>query len=172
MAVVRSEGKPSLFVTMTANPNWKEIRAELLPGQVANDRPDIVARVFAGKLKQLRSDLLQGEWFGKALALIDVAEWQKRGLPHAHMLLTLADTGKLRTTDDYDSVVQAFLPDPIEHPRLFAAVEKYMMHGPCGLHNPKCGCMDNGRCSKHFPKDFSEETAKNVDGYPMYRRWV
>ena len=32
---------------MTANPNWKEIREELLPGQSVNNRPDIVARVFA-----------------------------------------------------------------------------------------------------------------------------
>lgn len=45
-----------------------------------------------------------------------------------------------------------------------------MMHGPCGAHNPKCACMEDGRCSKHFPKDFAEQTMENVDGYPVYRR--
>lgn len=82
----------------------------------------------------------------------------------------LADADKLSSVVDYDSVVQAFLPDEAEHPRLFAAVEKFMMHGPCGLHNPNCPCMQKGHCSKHFPKGFVEETLENVDGYPVYRR--
>ena len=170
MAIVRATSKPTLFLTMTANPNWKQIQEELLTGQAANDRPDLVTRVFAAKLKQAREDLLQHGWFGKAVALIDVVEWQKRGLPHAHMLLILQDADKLRTVDDYDSIVQAYLPDQQEHPRLFEAVQKYMVHGPRGLHNPKCPCMDNGRCTKHFPKDFTDETMQNVDGYPVYRR--
>ncbi|KAL0021630.1 hypothetical protein WJX77_001364 [Trebouxia sp. C0004] len=49
MAVVRVKGKPSLFITMTCNPTWPETQCELLPGQCAKDRPDLVARVFNGK---------------------------------------------------------------------------------------------------------------------------
>ena len=30
MAVVRDKGKPDLFITMTCNPNWKEIKDQLL----------------------------------------------------------------------------------------------------------------------------------------------
>lgn len=63
------------------------------------------------------------------MVLIDVVEWQKRGLPHAHMLLILQDVDKLRTLEDYDSVVQAFLPDQQQRPRLFEAAQKYMVHG-------------------------------------------
>ena len=33
MAIVRQYGRPSLFVTFTANPKWDEITRELLPGQ-------------------------------------------------------------------------------------------------------------------------------------------
>ena len=33
MAVIREKGKPSLFITMTCNPNWKEIQDQLLEGQ-------------------------------------------------------------------------------------------------------------------------------------------
>ena len=33
----------NLFTTMTANPNWPEIRSALLPGQQPGDRPDIVS---------------------------------------------------------------------------------------------------------------------------------
>ena len=33
MAIVRQFGRPSLFITFTANPKWDEITRELLPGQ-------------------------------------------------------------------------------------------------------------------------------------------
>ena len=69
----------------------------------------------------------------KAVALIDVVEWQKRGLPYAHMLLIFQDADKLRTVKDYDSAVQAYLPDQQEHPRLFEVAQKYMVHGQCPL---------------------------------------
>ena len=35
MAIVRYFGKPTLFITFTANPSWKEIQDELLPHQSA-----------------------------------------------------------------------------------------------------------------------------------------
>ena len=46
MALVREFGKPDLFVTMTCNPTWHEIKREPKQGQTANDRPDLVVRVF------------------------------------------------------------------------------------------------------------------------------
>ena len=46
MAIVRSLGKPSLFVTVTCKPAWEEVTRTLLPGQRPEDRPDVVARVF------------------------------------------------------------------------------------------------------------------------------
>ncbi len=36
-------GAGTVLVTMTANPNWPEIKAELEEGELPNDRPDIVA---------------------------------------------------------------------------------------------------------------------------------
>jgi hypothetical protein len=35
MALVRKYGKPDVFLTMTCNPNWDEIKNELCPGQCA-----------------------------------------------------------------------------------------------------------------------------------------
>jgi hypothetical protein len=46
MAIVRSHSKPDLFITMTCNPRWPEITKNLAPGQTAQDRPDLVARIF------------------------------------------------------------------------------------------------------------------------------
>jgi hypothetical protein len=58
MALVRKYGKPDIFLTMTCNLNWDEIKNELYPGQCAQDRPDLVARVFKAKLEELRRRLL------------------------------------------------------------------------------------------------------------------
>ena len=59
MAIVRTFGKPDIFLTMTANPRWLDIQNQLFwevpPAaganhqrrrQTASDRPDIVVRVF------------------------------------------------------------------------------------------------------------------------------
>ncbi|GBN93104.1 hypothetical protein AVEN_142925-1 [Araneus ventricosus] len=64
-----------------------------------------------------------------------------RGLPYAHILLTLDSEGKIRTKDDIDKFVSAELPDPCTDLRLFQIVTK---------------CMD--------------DTEENVNGYPIYRR--
>ena len=67
MAIVRHFHKPYLFITMTCNPQWPEITAELLEGQTAQDRPDIVARVFKLKKDQLIQDLVKNGVLGNIL---------------------------------------------------------------------------------------------------------
>ena len=54
MAVVREYGKPDLFVTVTCNPNWSEIKYELLDGQKPQDRPHLVSRVCKLKLEAIK----------------------------------------------------------------------------------------------------------------------
>ena len=49
-------------------------------------------------------------------------------------------------------------------------VSKNLIHGPCGSYNPRCVCMENGRCKKNFPKDFCDETVNPEDSYPVYMR--
>lgn len=43
-------------------------------------------------------------------------EYQKRGLPHAHILLILLEQNKPRTTRSIDSIVCAEIPDTEQHP--------------------------------------------------------
>uniref|UniRef100_A0A0N5BB77 Helitron_like_N domain-containing protein n=1 Tax=Strongyloides papillosus TaxID=174720 RepID=A0A0N5BB77_STREA len=57
MAIVRKFGKPDFFITMTTNPNWREITENLYPGQLPNDRHDLIARVFKHKSDALIHDL-------------------------------------------------------------------------------------------------------------------
>ncbi|GBM29244.1 hypothetical protein AVEN_1423-1 [Araneus ventricosus] len=93
-----------------------------------------------------------------------------RGLPHAHILLTLDSESKIRTKDDIDKFVSAELPDPCTDLRLFQIVTKCMVHGPCGTININSPCMRDGQCCKSFPKQFKDDTDENVNGYPIYRR--
>jgi hypothetical protein len=80
MALVRKYGKPDLFITMTANPQWKEIQNSLLPNQKSEDRPDIVSRVFWLKFKELRKKIINDRLFGKVKCMVYVIEWQKVNL--------------------------------------------------------------------------------------------
>jgi hypothetical protein len=68
MAIVRQYGKPDLFITMTYNPKWEEIVSALKPGEIANDHPDLVTRVFVGKLQHLLDELLKKGIFGEVVA--------------------------------------------------------------------------------------------------------
>ena len=89
MALIRKFGKPDLFITFTCNTNWPEIKDNLKDQEHAFNRPDLCARVFKIKFKELMNDLIKNKIFGKVLSNIDVIEFQKRGLPHAHILLIL-----------------------------------------------------------------------------------
>eukprot|EP00889_Picochlorum_renovo_P007393 jgi/Picre1/34423/NNA_001892.t1 len=129
-ALARAFGNPSLFITMTCNPNWPEIQREIRRGQAAQDRPDIVSRVFHAKLRQLKDDLIKGKVFGEAKALTYRVEYQKRGLPHVHMLLWLEDQAITTTGEGIEKVSRAWIPDEKVDPHGHHMVASHMMHGP------------------------------------------
>jgi hypothetical protein len=169
MAIARQYGKPDLFVTMTCNPKWEEIVSALKPGEIANDCPDLVTRVFVGKLQHLLDELLKKGIFGEVVANIHVIEWQKKGLPHAHILLIMHSDHKPRGPDEYDRMVSTELPDKDAHPTLFEVVTSCMVHGPCGTINPHCTCMADDVYLKGYPKAFTEHTTDTTGSYPTYR---
>ena len=85
LALCRSKGKPSFFITITTNPNWPEIKAKLAPGQTASDIPLVVCRCFKARLEMAIKAIRKH--FGTIVYLIRVIEFQKRGLPHAHLVI-------------------------------------------------------------------------------------
>lgn len=78
MATVRAKGKPHLFITITANPKWREITESLEGKEMWQDRPDIVARVFRQKLLEIMRDIKKKEIFGVVASYMYTIEWQKR----------------------------------------------------------------------------------------------
>jgi hypothetical protein len=179
MAICRAFSKPDIFLTMTANPNWPEIQNALLEEesmdgghrkkQSSYDRPDIVARVFEQKKNAVIKEIKNGI-FGKAVAHIHTIEFQKRGLPHMHLLIFLDPADKIRDAHDIDSIVSAQIPDPVTQPLLYETVTSSMVHGPCGDIKPRAKCMVDRKCSKRYPKEFREHTVMNQNGYPDYAR--
>jgi hypothetical protein len=79
-------------------------------------------------------------------------KFQKRGLPHGHIIFWVS-------TD-------TLAVDPL----VYALVAEHMVHGPCGRYNPKCSCMKDGRCSKIYPEEFNATTIVNENGFAVYKR--
>ncbi|XP_071575058.1 uncharacterized protein [Temnothorax nylanderi] len=167
MTYVRYHGRPDLFITFTCNPKWKDITDALLPGQKTHDRHDIIARVFQLKVKKMMALLNKSSLFGKVCCYMYSVEWQKRGLPHIHILLWLEQR---IFSDMIDKVICAEIPDPLKDSLLHNIVKANMIHGPCGGLNYNSPCMKEGRCSKRYPRIFKNDTQTGGDGYPQYRR--
>ena len=183
MALVRTYGKPDLFITMTCNPKWPEIVDNLLPGQSAEDRPDLCARVFKGYLEALVKELYTDGCMGKHVAHAHVIEFQvsspiqqtirssalspslchgrfdrrysyprvarlpqKRGLPHAHILIILSGDDRITDPEHIDKAVRAELP-PVDC-RLRRTVLNCMVHRDCS-NDPTAPCRKGGApCEK------------------------
>nr|XP_011463708.1 PREDICTED: uncharacterized protein LOC101292992 [Fragaria vesca subsp. vesca] len=91
IAICRQYGNPDLFITFTCNVKWPEITRYLnnKQGYRPEDRPDIILRIFKLKLDDMLAYIKFGQPFGEVEANVCTIEFQKRGLPHAHMLFWL-----------------------------------------------------------------------------------
>ncbi|KAF0702277.1 hypothetical protein As57867_007776, partial [Aphanomyces stellatus] len=156
---------------MTCNPRWKEIDdaleflknfGMLTTKELVHYRGEIICRVFNMKLKQLMAGIKSGDEFGPYLYGTYVVEFQKRGLPHAHILLGLVNPVKY--PDQIDGFVSAEMPDPVTQPQLYSIISSQNLH--------RCDnrCLEKGKCSKNFPKPFVEATQLDDNGFPHYRR--
>lgn len=113
------------------------------------------------------NDAKKNSVLGSTVADSHIIEFEKRGLPHMHLLLILCDDDKI---GGLNTIVCAELHDPTNENGLLEIVKATMIHRPCGVMNPNSSCMENDVRSKGYPKEFRNEMAENVNGYPMYRR--
>ncbi|CAN1158085.1 ATP-dependent DNA helicase PIF1 [Linum perenne] len=165
-------GNPHLFITFTCNSQWPEIVEAFSDtiGPHSECKPHIVARVFEMKLRLMKDQLDRNHFFGQTIAGLHTIEFQKRGLPHVHILSWLDPINMITEVDHIDSIISAELPDPEIDPLGYETVTKFMLHGPCGAANLNSPCMKNGVRSKGFPKAFCSTTTTDQFGYVVYRR--
>ncbi|KAI7934621.1 hypothetical protein MJO29_015884 [Puccinia striiformis f. sp. tritici] len=166
MAICGVHGPPSLFITMTANPTWDEVLKEIGTSEQTYDHPTIVARIFYLKVKSLLVEIVEGGRLGRVIAYVWVIEFQKRGLPHLHLMVTLDEKDRPDTPEKVDLLVCAELPDPEEEPDLYEVISKTMIHGPC-RGRP---CWKKDGCSYGYPKPYTPRTVTISGAYPVYRR--
>jgi hypothetical protein len=148
MAIYRWVGYPDAFVTFTCNPQWLKIKRALLLGQQPQDQLDLVTRVFKIKLKDLINDIYKKHIMGHIIVGIYVIEFQKRGLPHAHILIFFTKDCKPHTVEDVGRMISVELPNSEINKLAHETVVKCMMHGPCGAAFPNALCMEEGKCKK------------------------
>ena len=171
LAIAAAKGNPTFFITMTCNSNWPEIQSQLRPGQDFTDIPVIVVRVFKRKLtlllQALKSMFPQA---GRLLYCIHSVEFQKRGLPHAHILVKYAS--ECIHPDDINFVVSAEVPDD---PNDALLVNTFMHHNhPMPNRPPSKYCQyelpDGTRaCRFKYPHPLQPITTIDSDGRVHYR---
>lgn len=172
LAIAAVYGGPTFFITMTCNPEWPEIQSQLRPGQDFTDIPVVVVRVFKRKLALLQKALKK--MFpnaGRQLYSIHSIEFQKRGLPHAHILVKFfRDCVNPR---DIDIIVSAEIPTNAEDASL---VKRFMMHNHPAPDKPRSKyCQreepDGSRsCRFRYPHPLQEVTTVDTEGRVHYRR--
>jgi hypothetical protein len=125
--------------------------------------------MFKIKLKELNNDIHKNHILGRTIVRIYVVEFQKCGLPHAHILIFFTKDYKPHTVEDVDRMINAELPNLETNKLAHETIAKCMMHGPCGAAFSNASCMEEGKCKKQYPHKFQSQTVMNVNGYPIYR---
>src|SRR3984957_2616116 len=181
LALARVYGPPSFFITMTCNPDWPEIKAYLQHGQKPCDAPAILVRAFKLRLQRLLRILRTK--FGKAIYIIKVIEFQKRGLPHGHIIMKVCRRSfsfSLQLIflnykchpelpiDEIDRIIKAELPS--DNPRLCAKIKKFMTHSKDHLTRETSCCNKDGKCIYHFPHPITPQTWIDDDSRVHYKR--
>jgi len=180
LTIAAAYGPPTFFVTFTCNGNWPEIHSRLRPGQTYTDVPIVVCQVFKQKLSRLMG--LFRTMFpnaGRLLYSIQRVEFQKRGLPHAHILLKYSK--ECVSADDIDRVISARIPEAADDAKI---VRQFMIHPshnsnvisniPPSSQNPLkyCEKWKGGArvCRFGFPKPTQERTSIDSSDRVLYRR--
>ncbi|KAF8047520.1 hypothetical protein N665_2976s0001 [Sinapis alba] len=165
-------GNPDLFITMTVNPNWQEIKEHLTTygGDSPNDIPDIECQFFKIKLDQLLEHFKKETFFKPYTTTLHRIEFQKRGLPHAYIVLWFGNSSRTPSTEEVDRIISVELPNKEEDPKGYNLVSKHMIHGPCGVIKPKSPCIEKNVCTKKYLRPYNDYTSIDKSGYVLYRR--
>ncbi|KAL8155145.1 hypothetical protein AgCh_000510 [Apium graveolens] len=98
-----------------------------------------------------------------------VIEFQKRGLPYAHMLIWLHPDDHPNTIEQFDDLVCAEIPHKETDPAGYNAVKNYMIHGPCGQDFSYSPYMSDGKCGRYFAKRHFLRNVNNWKGLREYK---
>ncbi len=107
LVLVSEYGCPHVFLTLTCNPEWSEIKSQLINGQTVFDCSDVTVPVFKSRLDKFKTNIRNGKYseLGEVICIIHVIEYQYRGLPHAHMVFCLDNAHDIDANNQDDLIV-------------------------------------------------------------------
>nr|GEU93759.1 DNA helicase [Tanacetum cinerariifolium] len=136
--------------------------------------PQRISKVHQSVFEQKFNDFIKFLKYEKPFcyvtAFLYTIEFQKRGLPHYHILLCVGPGSKITNARQIDNYISAEIPDPVEDPTGYKVVTELMMHGSCAVANPGAACTEIRTCSKNFPKKYNDITFFDTNGHTHYRR--
>ena len=150
-------GPPTFFLTVTMNPYWIELKSLSRNKNIYSDSA-MISLVFKQKLKTILNFINTRKLFGEVKAYVWRIEYQKRGLPHAHILFwTDFDTSNLQDVDKVVNVryplISPFLNDTLMINDITELINMYQIHS----HSSRCTSKD-GKCQFNYPQPISEKT--------------
>src|SRR5205823_6036812 len=92
----------------------------------------LIVRVFNLKVRALVQDVYDSNMFGRAMCYNYTVDFQKRVIPHTHILMTITDDSQIRTADDVNFFIRSNNSGKESEPELYDLVTKAMVHRPCG----------------------------------------
>ena len=115
-------------------------------------------------MTEFLDDILKRDVLGKVRGFVYSVEFQKRSVPHLHLLLMMEANSTPQSTLDLDNVIWSEIPDPLRFPRLHTLVVKHMDHSSCRNNstNPVCLNENTGKCRYYFPQEWQTETQFGV----------
>ena len=181
IAVLQALRNLDLFIIVIANLSQLEITRELLLGQIANNRLDIISCVFKLKSKAILIEL-KASIFREYARIVQTIKFQKQGLPYQHIILflSLRARHRYRNLDNVDQCVSIELPTAEANltRELQANIAQQIVYRPYSLDKPLVACTQDSnarafidlRYSKKFLKAFQEEIVLLDNSYPLYQR--
>ena len=74
-------------------------------------RPDLITRIAKLKFDDIINDIDKYQIFGKVAAYVYTIEFQKRGLPHMHLLLIISPQDRIHNPVEIDDLISAKIPN-------------------------------------------------------------
>ncbi|CAG9839864.1 unnamed protein product [Diabrotica balteata] len=108
-----------------------------------------------------RNYIEKGHVFGNPATVIYTIKFKKRGLRHAHILVTVSSNDIIRDLLEVEKVICAELPDPDLDPNLYHKVKSHMIHDPCRTFNPLFPCMKMINVPRNIPNNIRKKPWKN-----------
>lgn len=102
--------------------------------------------------------------------VLQIIEFQKKGLPYAHTQLFLHPIHKNLTPECINQITCIKIPDETADLDGFKVVKEYMMYGPYGSANKEAQCMVKDKCMNHNPKKFYNTMNVDQDGFAIYHK--